>query len=109
MSYQTGELSHRVTFKRETSTPDGMGGYLKSFADVCTVWALVRPMSGREREFADSIESSANYRIVIRYRPDIRENDICVWRGRQMNIRNVKDRGPQSLFLEMDAEAGVAV
>jgi SPP1 family predicted phage head-tail adaptor len=108
-AYGAGELSERVTFRRETSTPDGMGGYVKSFADVCTVWALVRPMSGREREFADAVESSANYFIVIYYRGDIRENDICLWRGRQMNIRNVKDRGPQNLYLEMDAEAGVAM
>ena len=106
-AYGAGELSERATFKRETSTPDGAGGRVRAFTSICTVWALIRPMSGREREHSQAIQSSANYLIVIRYRDDIRENDIVEWRGRTMNIRFVKDRGPRSLFLEIEAEAGV--
>lgn len=108
MTYQTGELNERITLSREVMTPDGIGGYVRTLKSICDVWALVRPMSGREREHAQAIQASANYFVVIRYRDDIRENDIITWRGRRMNIRFVRDRGPRALFLEMDVEAGVA-
>lgn len=108
MTYGAGELTERVTFKREVLTADGVGGFDRTLSNICTVQALVRPMSGKEMEHSQSIQSSANYFIVIRYRSDIRENDTLEWRGRTMNIRFVKDRGPRSLWLEMNAEAGVA-
>lgn len=107
--YRPEELTECVRFLRETSTPDGSGGFQLSFAEVANVAAMVRPMSGRERENANMIQSSANYLVVIRYRDDIRENDILEWRGRKMNIRFVKDRGPRAIFLEIEAEAGVAL
>lgn len=109
MALRMGELTELVTFQREVSTPDGMGGHEKKFADICTVWARVRPMSGREREVAHAVQSSASYVIFIHYRDDIRENDICIWQGRRMNIRWVPDRGPVSSFLEVHAEAGVGI
>lgn len=108
-AYGAGELDQRVTFKRESMTSDGMGGHVRTFTEIATVPALVRPMSGREREHSQAIQASANYFIVIRYRDDVRENDTALWNGRSMNIRFVRDRGARSLFLEIEAEAGVAV
>lgn len=106
-AYGAGELTERVTFKREVSVSDGVSGYDQEYQTICTAYALVRPMSGREREQANMIHSSGNYLIVIRYRDDIFANCIAEWRGRTLNIRFVKDRGPRSLYLEMEAEMGV--
>jgi SPP1 family predicted phage head-tail adaptor len=107
-TYRSGELDQRVTFRREQQTSDGMGGQSKTWGDVATVWAHVRPMSGREREHADRLNAEANYLIVIRYRTDIDETDVAVWKGRQFNLRFNKDRA-RSRFLEIEAERGVVV
>ena len=109
MAYHTGELTERVTFRREIRTDDGMGGSEVSWQDVATRWALVRPMSGRERLAADQVEASANYLIVVRAPCDVRESDVAIWGGHTLNIRFVKRRGTRALFLEMEAEMGVAV
>lgn len=108
MTYRGGELDQRVTIRSRTRAPDGAGGFSEHWSDVATVWALVRPMSGRERENADRQEASANYLIVVRYRSDVKESDSIYWRGNEYNIRFIKDRGPRALYLEMEAERGVA-
>lgn len=109
MPYHTGELTERVIFRREVRTSDGMGGSELSWQDISTRWALVRPMSGRERLAADKVEASSNYLIVVRAPCDVREKDIAVWAGRELNVRFVKRRGSRSLLLEIEAEMGVAM
>lgn len=108
MAYQIGELTERVLFQREVHTDDGMGGSELSWQDIDERWAHVRPKSGRERLAADQVEASADYLIVVRAPCDVQENDVAVWNGRQLNIRLVKRRSTRALFLEMDAEMGVA-
>lgn len=106
--YNARELDQRVTFRKEVQTDDGMGGKSHTWADVATVWAKVRPMSGNEREHSDRQNVEANYLIVIRPRSDIDESCIAVWKGTQFNIRFAKDR-PRSRFLEIEAQKGVSV
>lgn len=106
MTYQVGELYHRVTFKREVSVDDGMGGSTTAWQDIAEVWAHVRPLTGRERQIAGEIAAVANYLIVIRYRDDLRENDKATWRGIDLNIRFIRDRGPRAAYLEIEADKG---
>lgn len=106
-AYGAGELDQVVTFKRESSAPDGMGGQVLTLTTIACCSALVRPLTGKEQERADSIQASTGYFIVIRYRDDIKANDVAIWRGRRLNVRNVRDKGPRALYLEIDAEAGV--
>lgn len=107
--YRPGELSQRVTFKRKAQTTDEYGTVSEALTDVATVWAHVRPMSGRERVQAQQVEANANYLVVVRNRDDLTEADVIVWRGQNLNIRFIKDRGPRAMYLEIEAERGVAV
>lgn len=105
--YSANELDERVTFQRMVEVIDDMGGHSHTWNDLITVWAHVRPMSGDERVAAHSLSSEANYLIVIRYRSDITEKDIALWKGYTFNLRFRKERG-RSRFLEIEAERGVA-
>lgn len=106
--FTSGELDQRVTFRRESKTADGMGGSVTTWADIATVWAKVRPMTGNEREHSDRLNATANYLIVIRAREDIDERCIAVHSGTKYNIRFVK-REPRSRFLALECERGVAL
>jgi SPP1 family predicted phage head-tail adaptor len=108
MAYTAGELRERVTIRRTTETPNEYGTLVPADTDIATVWALVRPMSGGERDASRQVEASADYLIVMRYRADVRATDTLIWRGYAFNIRFIKDRGPRSLYLEIEAERGVA-
>ena len=105
---QAGKLDQRVTFRREVRTPDGMGGSTVDWQDITTLWAMVRPMSGRERERAGRLDAEQMYVLMIRNREDLTEKDIAVWRGRTLNLRTVKYAGPREMYLYIDAEMGVA-
>ena len=77
MPYHAGELDQRVTFRREVPVPDEMGGHAHTWVDVATVWALIRPLSGREREHSQKLNAEAGYLIVIRNRTE-KDAEIAV-------------------------------
>lgn len=106
MPYRLGELDQRITIKRKALARDGAGGATQSWTTLVTLWALVRPMSGGERNAAMRNEARADYLVVIRWRDDLRAGDRIEWRGRYMNIRFLKNRGPREQFLEIEAEMG---
>jgi len=108
MPYSPGELNERVTIRRTTETQDAYGTLIQTVRDVASVWAKVRPMSGGERSAAQQTEAQSNYLIVMRYRADVLPADTLIWRGVEFNIRFIRDRGPRSLYLEIEAERGVA-
>lgn len=99
-----GQLSERIELQRATRTDDGYGGYAETWATYATVWAQVRPLSGRERYHAQQIEAEASYRVTIRYRADVLDSDRIVWRGQNLNIRFRADAGPREPYLMMDVE-----
>ena len=108
MAYTAGELDQRVTFTRSVLTPDGAGGSTSAPTVIGTVWALVKPLSARERAAFGSIESSGIYRCVIRNRQDLREDDTLTWEGKPWNIRAILQAGQRAPFLELQIERGVA-
>lgn len=105
--YSAAMLDQRVTLKRKTRTADGMGGYTTAFATIATVWAHVRPLSGREREQSQRLNAQSNYLIVIRDRSDIDETVVAEWEGANFNLRFAKNKA-RARFLELEAERGVA-
>lgn len=105
MTYAIGELDERITLQRKSLADDGAGGATVSWSDVAEVWAHVRAMSGREREQSMRNEGTADYVVVIRRR-ELLPADRIVWRGRYLNIRNLRDDGPREPYLRIDAEMG---
>lgn len=108
MKWQPGELDQRIAIIRESLSDDGMGGSTVTTATVATVWAKVIARSGRERDQADRLAADAGYTFVIRWRGDLLESDRLAWRGQEYNIRAIKQDGGRKLYLELDAERGVA-
>ena len=99
-----GQLDQRIELQRLTRTDDGYGGYVETWTTYASVWANVRPLSGRERYQAQQTQANANYRITIRYRSDVLDADRIVWRGQALNIRFRADGGPREQWLPIDAE-----
>lgn len=103
-----GDLDQRITIQRETRTADSYGGAALSWVEEATVWAGVRPLSGRERADLGEVEAPANYRFTIRRRAGLTEAMRISWGGALYNIRFIADPGPRSLYMTIEAERGVA-
>lgn len=108
MPFSAGELDQRVTLQHEVFVEDGMGGGTHTWETFAVVWSKIRPMTGAERQDADRVESSANYAAVIRYRDDVDEGDILLWKGEPFNIRFVREV-PRDRFLMLEIERGVSM
>ena len=68
---QAGRLDQRITIKQKVATQDTFGGETVTWSDVCTVWAQVQPMSGREYLQGKQLQEEQTVRIRIRHRAGI--------------------------------------
>lgn len=106
-----GKRDQRVTFQRFTSTDDGYGSTVDTWADYLHRWAEVKPLSGRERDQAQQVENPRNYRITVPRdsgTANLTASDRVVWRSKTGNIRFIADAGPQPQEMVIDVEFGVA-
>lgn len=92
----TGLLDQRITVYRANVTGQDTFGEDETGApvEVCSAWARVAYLQGRELERAMQIDAEARYEITMRRRPsvEIRRADWIEWRGRTLDILDV--RGP---------------
>lgn len=87
-----GELRQDIILRALTRLPDGAGGWTETWTDVATVHARVEPMRAEERYLAQQLAPAMRYRIAIRWRDDVREEDMrVVHDGREYDIESVYD------------------
>jgi SPP1 family predicted phage head-tail adaptor len=103
-----GDLRHRITFQTQVRTADGMGGFTLSWQDVDTVWAYVRPVSSKERLFAQRIEYQRSHEVIIRYKTGIDNSMRFVFEGRVFQIKGDLKPDERKFFLKIDAEENQA-
>ena len=106
-----GQMDQRITLQRLADTPDGGGGLVRTWGDVATnacPWASVRAKAGKEG--LGEGRTNATYVVVftIYNRADLSEKDRLVWNGENYNIRGILRTGDRKLFLQIEAERGVA-
>lgn len=77
MNIEAGRLRHRIRIERLEDELDSHGDTLQDpntgevarrWAEVCTAWAAVEPLSAREFVQSQAMQSQVTARIVIRYR-----------------------------------------
>lgn len=64
---KAGKLRHRITFQKPKFEDSGHGGKAKGWENVATVWAEIKPVSGREYFENFQMESEISTKITIRY------------------------------------------
>jgi len=98
---EIGVLRHRVVFQTKTKQDDGYGGSQISWQDAFSAWALIEPLSARERFEAMSVQSGVSHRVYIRYRADVNTEMRIKYGDRIFEIDGILDIGEQKKFLEL--------
>jgi len=106
--FRPGELDQYITVQEQVNTPDGIGGNSVAWSDKFDIWAHVRPLSGREVTDYERVNAEARYLFVVRSPVDIKEGDRLVWEGSEFNIRVLKVPKGRDLYMQIEAERGVA-
>lgn len=110
MNYRAGELDQRITFQERSKVPDGLGGSVDTWVDITTlssIWAHVRPKSGREVTEYDRVNAETNYVFAMRYRGDLLESYRIMWDGEPFNIKAIPKPKSRALYMEIEGQRGV--
>ncbi len=66
-----GRMRYRITIQFPCGTVDDYGNAIEDWQDLTTVWADIVPINGREYLTASQATSETQYKIYIRYIPNI--------------------------------------
>lgn len=81
-----GRLKHKITFQRLDNTKDEYGELLGEWNDFKTVWAEVKPVSGRQFFSAKQINTEISHTVYVRYNPDLLPNMRIKYKERIFDI-----------------------
>lgn len=93
---EAGKLDRRITIQRFTATTDALGGEVKTWIDIATVWASVEWVKDgerRERLQLSEVAASAEVRFQIRWGLGVTVEDRVFYDGRAWEITAVKEIG----------------
>ena len=85
MRVSMSELRHRISILRPVADTDDEGNILaQTTQEIAKAWALVLPFAAKISDgYAERVQE-VDYRIVIRYRTNVRVTDIVQWNGKRL-------------------------
>lgn len=87
MNTSIDDLHERVDIMRAVKTRDAYGNVIRGApAVVASCWAKVLPSGAVIRDGYSETVNQVNYRIVVRYRTDIKPTDTISWRGKILTM-----------------------
>ncbi len=84
-----GEMRHRIMIKTPTEAQSGTGHITKTWVTLATVWASIKPISGRELLQADQAIAESTVRIRFRYIRGLTTECNVIHRGRTLEINRI--------------------
>lgn len=92
MTIRAGELRHRITIQAPNTV---QGGTFKDPQEApttfATVWARIRPLSGRRLVADRQIHPEVDHEVKIRYRPGVQGKMIVLYGTRTLRIDHVRN------------------
>ena len=98
---QPGRMNKRVRIYRYKDINSGLSSKRPVLYYVDTVWAELRPTRGTEflEYYRDS--NALQFKVTMRYRPDLTEKDVLVYGERQFEINAVINIMEANIYLEI--------
>jgi SPP1 family predicted phage head-tail adaptor len=71
LQIQPGMLNKQIVIQSKTSTEDADGVKTPTWSTVCTIWAAVSDLYGREYYAAAAVQMEQTTKFTVRHRTDI--------------------------------------
>lgn len=100
-SLNAGRLRKKVDIYGYQETDSPLGGEKVILAKKATVRAELKPVRGAEflEYYRDA--NALQYKITIRYRPDLTEKDVILYGKRQLEINSIININEDNVALEI--------
>ena len=87
MKVTIGDLTERISVRYLETSRNQYGDIVKTLeVERCKFWAKVYPLTARNNDGSPVRVNKITYRVTMRYREDIKPDDIIVWRGRRLKM-----------------------
>ncbi|AGL03654.1 phage head closure protein [Desulfoscipio gibsoniae] len=103
MQVEIGDLRHRITFQKLTTSVNENGFEVETWEDFKTVWAAVSNLHGREYFAAAAVQAENTVKFTIRYLTGLDTTMRIVFQGKQYNITAIYNIKYQNRYLEIKA------
>ena len=103
-----GKLDKRIQLQSKSATLDEYGQQINSWSTVATVWANVKPISGREKLRSMAMQLELTHTVAVRYNVNfLPPKAVSAWRinynangsVRLFNITSVMDLNEDRKFI----------
>jgi len=92
------DAKHKITLQKHPDTPtfNRIGELIQTWEDLATVWAIIKPRSGKETFASEQLNSEVSGSMIIRYRADLKDTKETakkrvIFDGRDYNILSVRN------------------
>jgi SPP1 family predicted phage head-tail adaptor len=96
-----GKLRHKVSFQNYATAQDDAGQPVKTWSTYDSVWAWIRPLSGREKMAAQQPVAEMSHEITIRYHGSITVNDRIKYGSRYFYINFIGNYDENNAFMKI--------
>ena len=100
---EIGELKHRITFQKFSSTFSENGFELQAWENYITVWAAVSNLHGKEYFAAAAVQAEKTVKFTIRHTSEINETMRILFNEKSYNITSIDNIKYQNRFIEIKA------
>lgn len=100
MSLDIGKLRHRIELQNYTTVRKG-GQKVKTWSTYDTVWAWIRPMSGKEQLSAKQVTAEITHKVTIRYHATIAVTDKIKFGTRYFDINFIGNYDERNIYMEI--------
>lgn len=101
MGINAGRLRKKICIMRYKNEENQLGGTVVKLEPFKTVYAEIRPLRGKEYLEYYKDNNSLEYKITVRYIPDLSPSDVLKYRGRQFLINSIIDVEEQGYIQEI--------
>ncbi len=98
-----GELRHRITFQKLTTTTNENGFEIEEWTDVKTVWASITNLHGREYYEAAAVQAENTVKFTVRYIKDLDTSMRILFKDKQYNITSIDNIKYENRCMEIKA------
>ena len=102
-----GKLRHQIELQSYTTTADDVGHPVKTWSTYTTIWAWVRPMSGREQLNAEQVTGEITHKVTIRYHSTIAVTNRIKFGSRYFDINFIGNYDERNVFMEIMCKENV--
>ena len=98
---EIGRLRHRITLMRQVNEINDYGATMTKWKSIATVWAEVKPLSGREYFSAQQVQSEITTQIWLRYIEGIKPTMKVKFGKREFEILSVLNTQERDVSLQL--------